>query len=125
MSVLLLTLTHPFKITYPADFAKIDNILGELEVEYLILTYVPSSVKIVLIGGYIFQIQVVNLGFCRRSDCKFCHGCCLLGGDMERESALVSQGLSLTPSSPLTGHRAIEDYLIPLTVNLPSCKMGG
>lgn len=45
----LLTLTHPFKVTCQADVAKIKDILGEMEVDSLVLTYVPWSIKIVFI----------------------------------------------------------------------------
>lgn len=35
----LLTSTHPFKVTYHTNFAKIKDILGEIEVDLLVLTY--------------------------------------------------------------------------------------
>lgn len=37
----LLTSTHSLKVIYQTNFAKIRDILGEVEVEYLVLTYIP------------------------------------------------------------------------------------
>lgn len=45
---ILLTPTQPLKVIHHTNFAKVKDILGKIEGDLLVLTYVPLSMKLVL-----------------------------------------------------------------------------